>query len=735
MALKSRQLEIIGASVFGPPPLGWVHIPLGVGVSVLYGKNGVGKTRLLRALRNTMAGIGGDGSLGLLHVRVPQVHDFYFDPWRTGFESGLRRHLVDSRGKLIGQLTGWRDESFSKEDDQAREDAMEFFSDFAADIEGEEFSPTSVGEMVAAHFKQLAFGPLVTLDAETLTAVTEEVSESGLFTLLADGAQGRPGWRVFAAGSSELAEFTKLVETDSNFLTRFREVFSSASISLPEDVRVRILTDIMKYLSGFPWDEVQPFGIDIIAGLRPGQAGVAPQLKEPWPEPWPIWATIPALEVGRIDEIPVRLVTDAADPKETDLATRDLLLKMSNQRIVEVASNDEVVLTPELGPLVDQLNSTSSQLLASLMRPAPALRLNIGTPSDWFAGHPPNWEMNDQGSDNWFNLNEASAAQVRWASLAIAAASELADPDGRPVLLLCDEPEAGLHGAIEERLPAALNQMAVQLNAAVVAATHSAHMLDERSVDPMHVTRMQGFTVTRAMPSAVGDALDRALAAEVLGISASSLLQMVRCFVAVEGAHDKLVLEHLIGDELRDIRAAVMPIGGAIAAPSLAEAALLFDFTDAQIVVVLDGVAAKAVTPSWQAAIAHADDGNIKQARRELLALEKISGWEAKWLRDLLERALNTGRWNRIIPAPLPEPDIICYLPPDAFVSGKTWTELLQEWRGSSAPARPKDLKGWLADKYKVKVSRRMIERALSGAVAHHDLLALAHTIRSATGQ
>lgn len=106
MALKSRQLEIIGASVFGPPPLGWVHIPLRVGVSALYGKNGVGKTRLLRALRNTMAGVACDDSLGLLHVRVPQVHDFYADPWRTGFEEGLRQHLIDSRGNLIAQLTG-----------------------------------------------------------------------------------------------------------------------------------------------------------------------------------------------------------------------------------------------------------------------------------------------------------------------------------------------------------------------------------------------------------------------------------------------------------------------------------------------------------------------------------------------------------------------------------------------------------------------------------------------------
>ncbi len=70
-----------------------------------------------------------------------------------------------------------------------------------------------------------------------------------------------------------------------------------------------------------------------------------------------------------------------------------------------------------------------------------------------------------------------------------------------------------------------------------------------------------------------------------------------------------------------------------------------------------------------------------------------------------------------------------------AFVSGKTWTDLLQEWRAFSAPARPKDLKGWLADKYNVKVSKRMVESALTGAVPHHDLLALAETIRSASGQ
>lgn len=709
------------------------HIPLQVGVTALYGKNGVGKTRLLRALRSALAGLAVDGALGLLHVRVPSVHDFFADPWRDGFENGMRTHLVDARGRGLAQITNWRDSSFSNEDYGALDEAVESIAVFAADMENEEFTPTSVGEMVAAHFRQLAFGPQVLLDAETLSAITQEVSESGFFALLADGAQNQPGWRVFAAGHPGLPQFTQLVENDHKVHTGVRQLVTKSPTI--DDAWKREFADLARLSTGYPWDSVLPFGIDIVAGLRPGQGGIPADAKEPWPEPWPTWATIPALEVGRIDNIPIRLVADLADPEEADLATRDLLLKTSNRQVVNVATNDEVELTTQLSLTVAQLNETSTELITSLLRPAPELRLNIGTPTEWFAGHPPHWQMKDQGGSNWFGLNEASAAQRRWAALAIAAASELADPDGRPVVLLCDEPEAGLHGSIEERLPAALSQMAVQLGAAVVAATHSAHMLDERSVDPMHVTRMREFTVTRAMPSAVGDALDRALAAEELGISASSLLQMVRCFVAVEGIHDKLVLQHFIGDDLREMRAAVMPIGGGATAPSLAEAALLFDFTDAQIVVVLDGVAAKAVTPCWKAAIAHADEGNIKKARRELLALEKIPGWEALWLRDLLERAINTGRWNRIVPAPLAKPDIICYLPPDAFVQGKSWPELLTEWQAFHSPTRPKDLKGWLAEQYNVTVSGRMIKGALANAVAQDEILALAHTIRSAIDQ
>lgn len=102
--------------------------------------------------------------------------------------------------------------------------------------------------MVAAHFRQLSFRAHVALEAETLTTITREVSESGLFTFLADGAQGRPGWRVFAAGNSELEQFTQMIANDSDYHARIQEFtsedwfseggFSPAFLKLSSNSRV-----------------------------------------------------------------------------------------------------------------------------------------------------------------------------------------------------------------------------------------------------------------------------------------------------------------------------------------------------------------------------------------------------------------------------------------------------------------------------------------------------------------
>lgn len=733
MTIAARHLEFIGVSLFGPPPLGWVHVSFDVGVTTLYGKNGVGKTRLLKALKNALLGVSTEDSIGLLHVRVPEVGELYDDPWRNEFESALRSHFVDARGRRIGRITDWRDNGF--EDDETWGEALHALAEFTAEIEGEGYSPTTVSELVRAHISQMRFGPNEMLDKGTWGEIAVELADRGIFTLLASGTESAREWRVFSAGTTDFPIFGQIFLQDREYYSILRRLSGKlGGTSEMQSEAMDLFKLASRLRSGFPWEESSPV-IAVVEGSLPGQAGVPFLSKKPWPEPWPDWASIPAVEVGRIHSIPVSLMSEDSDPSSANLTTRDALLALAVRGVIEVASDQEVVYTEDVQAAIERISDLATRLLSQILMPSPPLRLDLGGPAEWFRGRPPRWELKDEAADLWLDLSAGSAAQIRWALLAIVIACELVHPDGRPVVLLADEPEAGLHAAAEANLPSALSHIAAELNAAVVVATHSADMLNERSLTPTHVTRINGYALARPMPIALGDAIDRQFAADLLGITRSAMLQMIRCFVAVEGLHDRMVIEALIGDELRTARAAVLPLGGGRAAPSLADATLLFDYTDANVVVVLDGIALETVAPIWETTVAHAQRGEIAAARRELARLEELDCWEAKWLRELLDKAIIGGTWSRLVPAPLREPDIICYLPPSFFAPGKTWSELLADWRNSYPPGRASDLKTWLrALPNKPAVGRRAIERALREAVPHHDLLELAAVIRSASG-
>lgn len=62
------QIEVIGARLIGPAPIEDLWIPVEPGVHALYGKNGAGKSRILRALANLYS--CGEESTGYLVGRV-----------------------------------------------------------------------------------------------------------------------------------------------------------------------------------------------------------------------------------------------------------------------------------------------------------------------------------------------------------------------------------------------------------------------------------------------------------------------------------------------------------------------------------------------------------------------------------------------------------------------------------------------------------------------------------------
>jgi energy-coupling factor transporter ATP-binding protein EcfA2 len=66
-----KDIELVGLRLFGPGPLGAAYLRLAEGVTVLYGKNGAGKTSALTAIRAALTGIRNGGQAWLC-VRVAQ---------------------------------------------------------------------------------------------------------------------------------------------------------------------------------------------------------------------------------------------------------------------------------------------------------------------------------------------------------------------------------------------------------------------------------------------------------------------------------------------------------------------------------------------------------------------------------------------------------------------------------------------------------------------------------------
>jgi hypothetical protein len=214
---------------------------------------------------------------------------------------------------------------------------------------------------------------------------------------------------------------------------------------------------------------------------------------------------------------------------------------------------------------------------------------------------------------------------------------------------------------------------------------------------------------------------------------------MTRVFVLVEGVHDRLVVEELLGDDLDAGYATCLPIGGAKTLPSLVDASLLFDFTDATIVLVLDNLDSDVLGPIWARLLGAYRAGNNPAVEGALREIGRVPGGEGQWLRSLAEQAVQARTLQRIHLHGLRQPDVICYLPPRFFdLDAESWEPLLRDWRARYAPRAPTDLKGWLREQpRKARIFRRAIERAAqhlrqSGAPVDEDLTALGLRIREA---
>lgn len=129
----------------------------------------------------------------------------------------------------------------------------------------------------------------------------------------------------------------------------------------------------------------------------------------------------------------------------------------------------------------------------------------------------------------------------------------------KPILLI-DEPEMHIHPGLHGRLTQSLGELGNRFK--LLLATHSMDFLsiDEASCDFYLVEREGSSSITIPVSTREHQALDRLAIA--IGATKGELLQAFSLILFVEGEHDKVFFNNLLGDELSQRHVYIVPIRG-----------------------------------------------------------------------------------------------------------------------------------------------------------------------------
>jgi hypothetical protein len=273
------------------------------------------------------------------------------------------------------------------------------------------------------------------------------------------------------------------------------------------------------------------------------------------------------------------------------------------------------------------------------------------------------------------------------------------------LVLLIDEPELGLPWGIQRQLSAGLVELSELFHMPVIAATHSAALLDDLAVKTFRCSRNdKGQVLVDEVLTTDRDALAK------LGVPVSEELHLYKLVLIVEGRHEEILLKEMFGEEIAANRIKLLPIRGTRQLRLLAAGSeVLFRYFNAPFVLLTDRTRTQAATKALAAA---ATSGGPEEARTAIEKVFNPSSDEEQVLRSLLISAVESERIDRIQAIlGFEKDDILLYLPCEHFVPGSDWDELL-ELHGARTDG-PNDFKRWLEITRDVDLSDEHLRSAI----------------------
>lgn len=682
---RASDYDVLGFSLFGPAPIGVVHLKWSPGLTVLYGDNGAGKTTILRAISALLRGERTPGGRAYLHVRISEsVEPFDFEDDSLTLD-------------LVGGITEWvKDQNFTP-------DGSLFFEDRSMDFDDFEELLSSPG---LESYIRATVGSLWARDANG-AAVTDAVARHRVFSLCAEGG-GR--WAIL--GAIPYAAEPELIATVTEDVSGGSLVFDERDVH---------------------WN--RPGDGSLIDAMRSATATLqdAALFMVSSPE---TWVPIP---VGRIGSLDSDLMPDPVESSEVsvDTITQSFLLSGGAGAVDDLfsfipannGSGAMVGVSDDLSILLAQIGEKADSVIGGLLPHFPGLRLELQPPQSWLDGKFVSWVATDRPSGVDVPLEALSAAQSRWASLAVQTALWMGTPGGPHSVMLIDEPELALNSETSAQVADELAQLGDVVP--VIVTSHSAAFLNLPEARLVHVERdLQGFTAVA--PLATPATLSLLDLTAKLGLSPADALQLTRLWLVVEGRHDQALLQAVFGDELADLRVEILPTHGAHNVRSVIESQLLMLYTTAPVLVLLDMSGYGHLAEIWRNARTAANEGHEGVAKRMLMEAAETSDLSKveRAAVDLALAAIDTGHWRRLHLHVLSKPDIIYYLPAGAVVPGHgTWDEITAAYRQDRFERE--GIKEWLKRRHAIGVSTKSISRTARNLdEVDQDLTDLLNVIR-----
>ncbi len=307
--------------------------------------------------------------------------------------------------------------------------------------------------------------------------------------------------------------------------------------------------------------------------------------------------------------------------------------------------------------------------------------------------------------NDMFDDQNLSRAQARIISLLVHSMVASYRPGYRAMLI--DDIELGLNRQAESSLARLLPELtsnpkkeSLIQNRLIFVSTQSPEVMLAKGANVLLFSEGE----IRPLQNLSGD-LDR------FGLRPVDIFGSLSAFVVVEGEHDEAFLSALdVGQQDLD-RVSVVKGRGAKNFPGIFDTQILFKFTQAPILVVVDNFRTSAVSKLVDKfRNLEPNSSNVAEFKSKLTKhLPHWQSGENRFIGDLLLNAFEHSQLQRLNIFGLSKPDIIMYLPESAFGLGETWDLLHSRWSSEKSQLTFKD---WLRIRYGARISTPKIATA-----------------------